>query len=180
MENNAIWKIAVGVLMLTMLFCNRKVRLLAVIIEQIKVFKNAKNEKISFWDCFCFLVSPWIISYICTYKLDFIVERELAELLSTVFSIVFTVLFGFAAVMVSKIDSGNKKEKQVAEETFVSIVSANLMSLITAILSIALTQIDIDRIVKIVSFGVVGSSLMIVMLILLITKRTFFLYVNNK
>ncbi|MCB6366328.1 hypothetical protein LI291_09100 [Intestinibacillus massiliensis] len=112
--------------------------------------------------------------------MNFVIKDDLAELLTTVFSIVFTVLFGFAAVMVSKIDSDNKKEKQVAEETFVSIVSATLMSLISAVLSILLTQIESEIILKITSIGLLGSSLVIIMLLLLITKRTFFLYIDNK
>ena len=133
MPDRNIWLFTAAALVVVMLFFNRKVRLWAVLKEQIKVFKNAKKQRISLWDCLCFLVFPWVFSYICVYQLDFIIEEELAQLLTTVFSIVFTVLFGFAAVMVSKIDSTHKTEKQVAEETFVSIVSANLMSLIAAI-----------------------------------------------
>lgn len=126
---------------------------------------------------FCF---PLGVSYICTCKLNFVIEDDLAELLTTVFSIVFTVLFGFAAVMVSKIDSDNKKEKQVAEETFVSIVSSTVLSLIAAVLSIILTQIKNVLCLQIISAALVTISLVIIMLLLLITKRTFYLYVNNK
>ena len=140
MPDRNIWLFTAAALVVVMLFFNRKVRLWAVLKEQIKVFKNAKKQRISLWDCLCFLVFPWVFSYICVYQLDFVIEEELAQLLTTVFSIVFTVLFGFAAVMVGKIDSTHKTEKQVAEETFVSIVSANLMSLIAAILSIVLTN----------------------------------------
>lgn len=180
MQGRTIWTFTAIALVFIMLFCNRKVWLWAVLKEQISVFRNAKKEKVSLWDCVCFFVFPWVVSYICTWKLNFVIEEDLADLLTTVFSIVFTVLFGFAAVMVSKIDSDNKKEKQVAEETFVSIVSATLMSLIAAILSIILTQIESEMILKVISIGVLGSSLIIIMLLLLITKRTFFLYANNK
>lgn len=180
MQDRDIWFLTAVVLVLVMLLCNRKVWLWAVLKEQIRVFRNAKKEKISLWDCLCFCVFPWVVSYICTCKLNFVIKEDLANLLTTVFSIVFTVLFGFAAVMVSKIDSENKTEKQVAEETFVSIVSATLMSLIAAILSIFLTQIESKMILKVISIGVLGSSLIIIMLLLLITKRTFFLYVDNK
>ena len=169
MPDRNIWLFTAAALVVVMLFFNRKVRLWAVLKEQIKVFKNAKKQRISLWDCLCFLVFPWVFSYICVY-----------QLLTTVFSIVFTVLFGFAAVMVIKIDSTHKTEKQVAEETFVSIVSANLMSLIAAILSIVLTQTKSEIIVKISSVVLLGSSLIIILLLLLITKRTFFLYVDNK
>ena len=177
MPDRNIWLFTAAALVVVMLFFNRNVRLCAVLKEQIKVFKNAKKQRISLWDCLCFLVFPWVFSYICVYQLDFVIEEELAQLLTTVFSIVFTVLFGFAAVMVGKI---HKTEKQVAEETFVSIVSANLMSLIAAILSIVLTQTKSEIIVKISSVVLLGSSLIIILLLLLITKRTFFLYVDNK
>lgn len=180
MQDRNIWIFTAIALVFFMLLCNRKVWLWAVLKEQISVFRNAKKEKVSLWDCLCFLVFPWVVSYICTCKLNFVIEDDLAELLTTVFSIVFTVLFGFAAVMVSKIDSDNKKEKQVAEETFVSIVSATLMSLISAVLSILLTQIESKIIFKITSVGLLGSSLVIIMLLLLITKRTFFLYIDNR
>ena len=180
MQDRNIWIFTAIALLFIMLFCNRKVRLWAVLKEQISVLRNAKIEKVSIWDCLCFVVFPWVVSYICTCKLNFIIKEDLAELLTTVFSIVFTVLFGFAAVMVSKIDSKNITEKQVAEETFVSIVSTTLMSLIAAILSIFLTQIGSKIILKVISIGVLGSSLIIIMLLLLITKRTFFLYVDNK
>lgn len=180
MQDRNIWIFTAIALVFIMLFCNRKVWLWAVLKEQISVFRNAKKEKVSLWDCLCFFVFPWVVSYICTCKLNFVIKVDLAELLTTVFSIVFTVLFGFAAVMVSKIDSDNKKEKQVAEETFVSIVSATLMSLISAVLSILLTQIESKIILKITSVGLLGSSLVIIMLLLLITKRTFFLYIDNR
>lgn len=104
----------------------------------------------------------------------------LGNLLTTVFSIIFTVLFGFAAIMISKIDSRNENEKQVAEETFISIVSSTNLSLFAAILSIIITQIDSIIGFKIISILILCFSLIIIMLLLMITKRTFFLYIKNK
>ena len=175
-----IWILAVFVLLCIMLFCNRKVRLWSLLIEQIRVFRNDKKKKISLWDCICFLVFPMVISLIFVYKLGFTINNNLAELLTTVFSIVFTVLFGFAAIMISKIDSQNKTEKQVAEETFVSIVSSTILSLIAAVLSIVLTQVKSVICLQIISSGVITISLIIIMLLLLITKRVFLLYVDRK
>ena len=175
-----IWILAVFFLLCIMLFCNRKVRLWLLLIEQIRVFRNDKKKKISLWDCICFLVFPMVISLIFVYKLGFTINNNLAELLTTVFSIVFTVLFGFAAIMISKIDSQNKTEKQVAEETFVSIVSSTILSLIAAVLSIVLTQVKSVICLQIISSGVITISLIIIMLLLLITKRVFLLYVDRK
>ena len=175
-----IWILAVFFLLCIMLFCNIKVRLWSLLIEQIRVFRNDKKKKISLWDCICFLVFPMVISLIFVYKLGFTINNNLAELLTTVFSIVFTVLFGFAAIMISKIDSQNKTEKQVAEETFVSIVSSTILSLIAAVLSIVLTQVKSVICLQIISSGVITISLIIIMLLLLITKRVFLLYVDRK
>ena len=175
-----IWILAVFFLLCIMLFCNRKVRLWSLLIEQIRVFRNDKKKKISLWDCICFLVFPMVISLIFVYKLGFTINNNLAELLTTVFSIVFTVLFGFAAIMISKIDSQNKTEKQVAEETFVSIVSSTILSLIAAVLSIVLTHVKSVICLQIISSGVITISLIIIMLLLLITKRVFLLYVDRK
>lgn len=180
MQSKYIWILAVFILLCIMLFCNRKVRLWSLLIEQIRVFRNDKKKKISLWDCICFLVFPMVISLIFVYKLGFTINNNLAELLTTVFSIVFTVLFGFAAIMISKIDSQNKTEKQVAEETFVSIVSSTILSLIAAVLSIVLTQVKSVICLQIISSGVITISLIIIMLLLLITKRVFLLYVDRK
>ena len=180
MKDKYIWIILVVVILINMLFFNRKVRLFSLIKEQLLVFKNYKTKKVSLWDCFCFLVSPVIVSLIFVFKLDFTIDDDLANLLTTVFSVIFTVLFGFAAIMISKIESPNKIEKQVAEETFVSIVSATVLSLFAAVASIVLIQTNCHLCFQIMSAIVLALSLSIIMLILLITKRTFFLYIDNK
>lgn len=180
MQSKHIWIIAVYILLCMMLFCNRKVRLWSLLTEQIRVFRNDKEKRISLWDCICFLILPVAISVIIVYKLGFIINNNLAELLTTVFSFVFTVLFGFATIMISKIDSQNKIEKQVAKETFVSIVSSTILSLIAAVLSIVLTQAKSAICLQIISSSVVTISLIIIMLLLLITKRVFLLYVDRK
>lgn len=95
------------------------------------------------------------ISLILVYKLGFTIKNNLAELFTTVFSIVFTVLSRFAAIMISKIDSQNKTKKQVAEETFVSIVSSTILSLIVPVISIVLTQVKSVIYLQIISSEVI-------------------------
>lgn len=180
MNEKYIWIIIIAIFLIMILFLNRKVRLFALAKEQMQVFKNAKKKKLSLWDLLCFCVFPLIIAIIFVYKLDFIVDDALANLLTTVFSILFTVLFGFATIMISKIDSQNKLEKQVAEETFVSIVSSTVLSLIAAIVAIVLTQMDSATCLRILSTIVLALSIMIILLILMITKRTFYLYIDRK
>ena len=71
-----IWILAVFFLLCIMLFCNRKVRLWSLLIEQIRVFRNDKKKKISLWDCICFLVFPMVISLIFVYKLGFTINNN--------------------------------------------------------------------------------------------------------
>lgn len=165
---------------MVMILGNRKVRLLVVVREQVKVFKNAKTHKVSIWDHICFWVLPIVASYISVFKIGIVINKSLAEVLTTVFSIIFTVLFGFAAILICKIDSGNKTERQVAEETFVSIVSSTILSLIATVLSIIFTQLKCEELLQIISTMIIAISLIIIMLLLLITKRIFYLYIKKK
>lgn len=176
MNEKIIWGILLSVLLIILLFFNRKVRLFALLRAQVKVFKNDKKQKISLWDCFCFLIIPLLIAVIVVFGLDFIIDEELSSLLTTVFSIFFTVLFGFAAILMSKMESDNKTEKLVVNETFISIATSNLFSLFGAILSIVQTKINLLVISKIISLLIVYVSITVVMLLLLIMKRLFYLY----
>ena len=54
MPDRNIWLFTAAALVVVMLFFNRKVRLWAVLKEQIKVFKNAKKQRISLWECYAF------------------------------------------------------------------------------------------------------------------------------
>ena len=58
MDEKYVWISAIVAILLIMLLFNRKVRLLALIKEQLMVFKNDKTKKISLWDLACFLVFP--------------------------------------------------------------------------------------------------------------------------
>ena len=59
MYGKAVLVIATTVIILLMLFGNSKVRVFSVLVNQIKVFKNAKTEKLSWWDIVCYAVG-WL------------------------------------------------------------------------------------------------------------------------
>lgn len=179
MDTQMIWLLLVLSIILVMLFGNKKVRVFSVFGEQFHVFKNAKTGKHSIWDITCFVILPIVLSVVFVTKLHLFVGVSLAELLTTVFAMVFTILFGFASILIGKIESSNSIEKQVAGETFVSIVTATLLSLIATIVSIIITQIDNDLHLLILSAIIYSISFMEVMLLLLITKRTFVIYHNS-
>lgn len=179
MYGKAVLVIATTVIILLMLFGNSKVRVFSVLVNQIKVFKNVKTEKLSWWDIVCFIIMPICLAIILTIGFRCIIDDDLASVLTTVFAFVFTVLFGFAAILVGKMESNNDIERKVVGETFVSIVSSTILSLLAAILSIIILETESEMAEKIISCVVYSFSFMIIMLLLMITKRTFLIY-NDK
>ena len=138
MPNKIVLIAIIVVIVCVMLLGNKKVRVVPVLIKQLQIFKNANTNKISVWDIVCFIILPIVLAVLITVGLRYEIDDNLAEVLTTVFAFVFTVLFGFAAILVGKLDSNNKIEKQVVGETFVSIMTSNILSLVSAALSIAI------------------------------------------
>ena len=155
MYGKAVLVIATTVIILLMLFGNSKVRVFSVLVNQIKVFKNAKTEKLSWWDIVCFIIMPICLAIILTIGFRCIIDDDLASVLTTVFAFVFTVLFGFAAILIGKMESNND------------------------IVSIIILETESEMAEKIISCVVYSFSFMIIMLLLMITKRTFLIY-NDK
>ncbi len=170
----------IALLVVIMLFFNKKVNLIRLFIEQLKVFKNARTGKQSIWDLICFFVFPIAISGLIVFGLSFRVTAQLAETLTTVFSLVFTILFGFAAVIVERRERDTEKKKRVVSETFVSIITSTSLSLFAAFISILLTIITKDLYVSILSIILFAVSLHIIMLLLMIIKRTFVIYCEGE
>ena len=174
--NETIWTIIAAALLIILMIGNRKVRLKSLLSKQIQVFRNARTNKISIWDLLCFIVFPICLALIVAYVLGICIDETLSGILTTVFSLVFTVLFGFAAIIVGKLDSKNELEKKVVEETFISIMSATVLSLISVIFSIIVVKIEVEWAISLVSAIVYSVSIMTIMLLLLVSKRTFIIY----
>lgn len=177
---NKIVLISVAIVIVcAMLFGNKKVRVLPVLLKQLQVFKNAKSNKISVWDITCFIFLPIALAVLIAIGFERVIDDGLAGVLTTVFAFVFTVLFGFAAILVGKLDSNNEIEKQVVGETFVSIMTSNILSLISSVLSIANIITNNETARLFFSIFIYSFSFMIIMLLLMISKRTFIIYCSN-
>lgn len=179
MQKDFFWISITGIILCLMFLGNKKVRILGIFKEQFNVFRNDKNNKLSIWDIVCFLIFPIIVAVIITIRFNCIIDNNLANVLTTVFAFVFTVLFGFAAILVGKMDSGVELEKQVVKETFVSIMTSNILALLSAILSIVLIFNQSRNVDIIVSICIYSLSFMIIMLIFMISKRTFKIYISK-
>ena len=64
MPNRMVLVVIAIIIMCTMLFGNKKVRVLPVLIKQLQVFRNAKTGKTSVWDIICFIFLPIILAII--------------------------------------------------------------------------------------------------------------------
>ena len=93
--NDTIWTIIAAALLIILMIGNRKVRLKSLLSKQIQVFRNARTNKISIWDLLCFIVFPICLALIVAYVLGICIDETLSGILTTVFSLVFTVLLGF-------------------------------------------------------------------------------------
>lgn len=175
---DTLWIVLAIILVIVMLFCNKKVRVYAVFAEQFKVFKNAREDKTSIWDVCCFVIMPLVLAVIIVFALGKPVDEDLASILTTVFSLVFTILFGFIAILVGRMDDteNNKIEQKVIKETFVSIISATLLSLCGTVISIIVTQLKAGMAKSLISCMIYTISFMVVMLLLMTTKRVFKVY----
>ena len=158
MNKQLIIVLIVVLLLALMLFFNKKVSLFRLFKRQFQVYKNDNKNKYSIWDLICFILFPIFISLLIVFGIPYKIDIKLAELLTTVFSLVFTILFGFAAVIIEKSYSDNSKKKRVIGETFTSIVTSTSLSLIAAIISILLTIINNTFAVSILSAVLLALS----------------------
>ena len=177
METRIIWVIITVIIALVMLF-NRKTRVTQILAAQLRVFRNAKTRKTSIWDSICFVVMPVIVAIIISFALGWEINSDtFTGILALILVLIATALeFMFLA---RRTESDNKVKKQVMDETFVSILTSNVLSLFTAILSIVVLEVYDSIAKKILTACIYSAVLMIAMLILLILKRIFALFIDN-
>ena len=176
MLNKTIWVIITVIIV--MLFGNRKTRVTQILAAQLRVFRNAKTRKTSIWDSICFIVMPVIVAIIISFALGWEINSDtFTGILALILVLIATALeFMFLA---RRTESDNKVKKQVMDETFVSILTSNVLSLFTAILSIVVLEVYDSIAKKILTACIYSAVLMIAMLILLILKRIFALFIDN-
>ena len=178
--NKRIFIIFIILFVTIIMLFNKKVSLIRLALRQLQVYKNAKTEKYSVWDFVSFILCPIIIAILIVCGLQYRIDKQLAEILTTVFSLVFTILFGFAAVIVERDEKSDSKKARVITETFVSIITSTVLSLIAAVLSMVILVIEKEIIVIILSIILFTLSFHIIMLLLMIMKRAFVIYCEEE
>ena len=153
------------IIALVMLF-NRKARVTQILAAQLRVFRNAKTRKTSIWDSICFVVMPVIVAIIISFALGWEINSDtFTGILALILVLIATALeFMFLARRT---------------ETFVSILTSSVLSLFTAILSIVVLEVYDSIAKKILTACIYSAVFMIAMLILMILKRIFALFIDN-
>ena len=171
--------LALIVICLVAMLFNSKSNISSIFSAQFKVFINNRRKRISILDIFSFVVCPIVLSLVICFWRGFVITKDLAQILTTAFSLIFTLLFAFQAILVGKKDSNNEVESKVIKQTFVSIVTASVLSLISIILSAILMFTSNCIATRIFTTLILALSFMTIMLLLMIIKRTFKVFTHD-
>lgn len=170
---------ALSVACIIVMLINSKINITSIFVAQIKVFKNNKTKKTSVLDVFSFIFCPIALSLVICLWYGFVINEDLAQILTTAFSLIFTLLFAFQAILVGKKNSSNNVENDVINQTFVSIVTSSIFSLTMIILSIMVMFFSNIIITRVLTTIILALSFMTILLLLMIIKRTFKVFMHD-
>lgn len=172
------WPIICSCLFFIIVLLNPKTRLLQVILEQIKIYKNDRTGKYYWLDFLTFILAPMGISLIVALNLPLSLIVNHAGTIITVFSLIATLPLSFLALFIDKILE-SRKEKEVAKETFVSITIDIICSMFVIAIVIVAAFIEVPLIIERGIVAVIGFLVIKIALnILMILKRVFVIYMN--
>lgn len=150
-----LWQIICLIGLLLIIVFNPKIQFTRIFVEQFKVYKNDKTHKISMFDILSFLIAPICISILTSVSLPYEKVATSAGTIMTVFSIVATLLLSFLALLVDK-STTNQKEKEVIDQTFVTISVDIVYSIFVVMLFVLPDFIEFTDIIEKIFVGVVA------------------------
>lgn len=166
-----LWQIICLIGLLLIIIFNPKIQLTRIFVEQFKVYKNDKTHKISMFDILSFLIAPICISILTSVSLPYEKVATSAGTIMTVFSIVATLLLSFLALLVDK-STTNQKEKEVIDQTFVTISVDIVYSIFVVMLFVLPDFIEFTDIIEKIFVGVVAFLIIKILLnVFMILKR---------
>lgn len=174
-----LWQIICLIGLLLIIVFNPKIQLTRIFVEQFKVYKNDKTHKISMFDILSFLIAPICISILTSVSLPYEKVATSAGTIMTVFSIVATLLLSFLALLVDK-STTNQKEKEVIDQTFVTISVDIVYSIFVVMLFVLPDFIEFTDIIEKIFVGVVALLIIEILLnVFMILKRVHAILSNT-
>ena len=167
------WPIVCAIIFGVIVFVNPKTRILHMIVEQIKIYKNDKTGRYYWLDLCTFIVVPIIIAVIVSLNLSLDTIVSNAGTIITIFSLIATLPLSFLALLIDKI-LRTQKEKEVARESFVSITIDIIYSMVIIGMIIGSAFIEVPIWVERIIVGIISFLVLKIALnILMILKRVF-------
>lgn len=174
-----LWQIICLIGLLLIIVFNPKIQLTRIFVEQFKVYKNDKTHKISMFDILSFLIAPICISILTSVSLPYEKVATSAGTIMTVFSIVATLLLSFLALLVDK-STTNQKEKEVIDQTFVTISVDIVYSIFVVMLFVLPDFIEFTDIIEKIFVGVVAFLIIKILLnVFMVLKRVHAILSNT-
>lgn len=170
------WQLlCVGILIVSII-SNRKIRVFDIIIEQFKIYKDDRNDKYYWLDILNFILVPIGVGGLVAFNLPLSNIIDNADKIITIYSIIATLPLSFLALLVDRILK-NRKEEEVAKETFVSITIDIIYSIavIAIVVFAALTPLP-NFVGKIIVGVIAFLTIKIVLNIFMILKRVYKVY----
>ncbi len=167
------WQIlCLGLFALSIIIC-RKTSIISILIDQIKIYKNDRNNKYYWVDIITFIIIPIVISIIVALNFPILKIINNAETIITIFSLIATLPLSFLALLIDRIMK-NKKAEEVAKETFVSITVDIIYSITIIGLVIVGALISLNEVFGKIIVGLIAFlTVKIVLNILMILKRVY-------
>lgn len=162
---------------LVLMISNKKIRCLRLIEDLIKIFYDNRTNRISIFDLICFFVCPIVIGAAVVVGFDYCFSIEVSNTLLTIFSILFTLLFGVLSLLTSSLESSDSTKKKISNEAFTAVAFAmlsSLISLIVMIVYIVLLEKNISIIcLQIFSGIIIALASNMIMLFFMVIKRSY-------
>lgn len=184
MEIKKLVSIIAIIICFILIMINKKIRNKMLIKNFFAVFKSYKTKKTSAYDIVCFFVFPLVISVCIIFGFNFVFSNNIANALLTVFSILFTLLFGIMSLLTSTLNSQDKIKKQISREAFTGVsfsLTQSLFILVLLVIYMTLKEIEFDIICyKIITGIIIALSINMVMILLMVIKRSYVTSISEK
>lgn len=174
--------VGIIIFLLFILTLNQKVNVLFVFKDFFKTFYNygnkktgkKKNFRIVIFDLVSFFFIPILLACVFTLYYKFQVDKELAQVLITTFSLVSTMQFSFLAIIVSqKNDNSNLLRTTIIKETYIALTLSIFLAILNVVILIFLTKGLYLINIQFSSVVILSISFICFVIIFMILKRMY-------
>lgn len=167
------WQIICVAVFLISILISRKASVFNIMAEQFKIYKDDRNGNYYWLDIITFIITPALIGVIVALNLPLSKITNNADMVITVFSLIATLPLSFLAMLIDRILK-NKKEEEVAKETFVSITVDIVYAIVIIGIVVFAKLTPLANVTEKIFVGLIAFlTVKMVLNILMILKRVF-------